>query len=69
MAIINVSPDTDITAFVASAAVSEGDVLLLAQGTYNQAVIISKNYVRLVSKTGKAIFEGSNILANAFSLG
>lgn len=68
MAIINVSPDTDITAFVASAAVSEGDVLLLAQGTYDQAVVISKNYVRLVSKTGKAVFEGSNLLANAFSL-
>jgi len=68
MAIINISPDTDITAFIASAAVSEGDVLLLAQGTYDQSVIISKNYVRLVSKDRKAVFEGSGILATAFSL-
>lgn len=68
MAIINISPDTDITAFIASAAVSEGDVLLLAQGTYDQSVIISKNYVRLVSKDCKAVFDGSDLLANAFSL-
>ena len=68
MAIINISPDTDITAFIASAAVSEGDVLLLAQGTYDQSVIISKNYVRLVSKDRKAVFDGSDLLANAFSL-
>ncbi len=68
MAIINISPDTDITAFIASAAVSEGDVLLLAQGTYDQAVIISKNYVRLVSKDRKAVFDGADLLANAFSL-
>lgn len=68
MAIINISPDTDITAFIASATVSEGDVLLLAQGTYDQSVIISKNYVRLVSKERKAVFEGSGMLATAFSL-
>lgn len=68
MAIINISPDTDITAFIASAVVSEGDVLLLAPGTYNQSVIIGKSFVRLVSKDRSAVFEGSDILANAFTL-
>ena len=68
MAIINVSPDTDITALVASAEVSGGDVLLLAKGTYNQTVIISKNYVRIVSKDCGAVFDGVDTLANAFTL-
>lgn len=68
MAIIYVSPDTDITALIASAEVLEGDVLLLSKGIYNQAVVISKNYVRVVAKDCGAVFDGLGLLANAFSL-
>jgi hypothetical protein len=68
MAIICVTPDVDITALIASAGVSEGDVLLLAEGTYDQSVIISKNYVRILSERCGAVFDGNNILATAFIL-
>ncbi|MBR0596292.1 right-handed parallel beta-helix repeat-containing protein [Sinanaerobacter chloroacetimidivorans] len=68
MAIINVSPSTNITALIASAAVSEGDVLLLADGVYNQTVVISKNYIRIVAAGNRAIFDGTNTLVAAFIL-
>jgi hypothetical protein len=68
MAIINVSPDVDITELIGSSQVAEGDVLLLTGGIYNQMVIIRKNYVRIISENGKAVFDGNNELNFAFIL-
>jgi hypothetical protein len=63
MAIIKVSPDMDITALIASEEVAEGDVLLLADGIYDQTVLVGKNYIRIVSEKGNAVFEGNDLLA------
>lgn len=68
MAIINVSPDTNISMLIASASVAEGDVLLLEDGVYYQSVLISKNNIRIVSETCRAVFNGFGFLASAFIL-
>ncbi|QOX62057.1 right-handed parallel beta-helix repeat-containing protein [Anoxybacterium hadale] len=68
MAIINVSPADNLTELIASAAVSPGDVLLLADGIYTQSVVIEKNDIRVISQSGKAIFSGFFVLINGFIL-
>jgi parallel beta-helix repeat protein len=68
MAVIYVSPATNITEFIASVAVTPGDVLVLEDGVYNQVVIIEKSNLRIVTKGCQAIFNGGNILASAFVL-
>ena len=68
MAIINVSPSTNISTLIASASVSEGDVLLLEEGVYYQSVVISKNNIRIVGENCRAVFNGSGFLASAFIL-
>lgn len=68
MAIINVSPSDNITALIASSAVSEGDVIRLAEGTYYQIVIVSKNYIRILPESCRAVFDGAGVLAAAFIL-
>ena len=50
MAVINVTPLTDITALIASDSVNQGDVLLLDEGIYYQTVIIPKNNIRIKAK-------------------
>ncbi|MDF3003448.1 MAG: hypothetical protein K0Q48_3567, partial [Bacillota bacterium] len=62
MAIINVSPADNLTNLIASDAVAEGDVLLLADGIYTQSVLIEKNHIRIISQSGKAVFSGFFIL-------
>lgn len=68
MAIINVTPLTDITALIISDNVSEGDVLLLEEGIYFQTVAVTKNYIRIVAKGPGVIFDGKSILLDAFIL-
>ncbi|NLY38053.1 MAG: hypothetical protein GX044_01980 [Firmicutes bacterium] len=68
MAVIPVSPQTDITALIASDEVSEGDVLLLENGVYNQIVIVTKNFLRILAGGDGVVFDGGNILLNAFIL-
>lgn len=68
MAVITVSPATDISDLIASDNVSPGDVLLLEDGEYFQTVDITKNNLRLVAKGRKAVFNGKSILAAAFIL-
>ena len=68
MAIIKVSPETDITLLIASAEVNEGDVLLFEEGIYNQVVLISKNNIRLLARNHHVIFDGFDTLAAAFVL-
>jgi len=68
MAVIYVSPQTDITALIASAEVSPGDVLVLEDGIYHQTVIITKDFLRIVAQGCDAIFDGKNILLDAFIL-
>ena len=68
MAIIKVSPETDITLVIASAEVNEGDVLLFEEGIYHQVVLISKNNIRLLARNHHVIFDGFDTLAAAFVL-
>ncbi|QOX62056.1 right-handed parallel beta-helix repeat-containing protein [Anoxybacterium hadale] len=68
MAIINVSPSDNLTELIASDAVSAGDVLLLADGLYLQTVFIDKNFIRIISRSGKAVFSGFSLLLNGFIL-
>lgn len=44
MAVINVTPFTDITDLISSDNVNEGDVLLLEEGIYFQTVNVIKRY-------------------------
>lgn len=44
MAVINVTPFTDITDLISSNNVNEGDVLLLEEGIYFQTVNVIKRY-------------------------
>lgn len=64
MAVINVTPLTDITDLIASDNVAEGDVLLLEEGIYFQTVNILKNNIRIIAKGPEVIFDGIR-----FSLG
>lgn len=68
MAIINVSPADNLTDLIASDAVSQGDVLLLADGIYTQSVVVEKNDIRIISQSGKAVFSGFFILLDGFIL-
>ena len=68
MAIINITPLTDITALIASDNVSEGDALLLEDGIYYQTVIIPKNNIRIIAKGTEVIFDGKSTLTAAFTL-
>lgn len=68
MAIINVTPLTDITDLIASDNVTEGDVLLLEEGIYFQTVNVTKGFIRIVAKGPEVIFDGKNILLTAFTL-
>jgi hypothetical protein len=68
MAIIHVSPSDNLTELIASDSVSAGDVLLLADGLYLQTVVIEKNFIRIISRSGKAVFTGFSLLLNGFVL-
>lgn len=68
MAVINVTPLTDINALIASDNVDPGDVLLLDEGIYFQTVNIQKNYIRIAAKGPGVIFEGKSMLSTAFAL-
>lgn len=68
MAVIKVTPLTDISALVTSDNVSEGDVLLLEEGIYFQTVNITKNNIRIVAKGPGVIFDGKSTLLVAFTL-
>lgn len=68
MAIINVSPATDITALITSDSVSEGDVLLLEDGEYFQSVFVLKNYLRIVAKGNNVVFNGKSTLISGIVL-
>ncbi len=68
MAVIDVTPQVDITALIDSDDVTEGDVLLLKEGIYFQTVNISKNYIRLIAKSPEVIFDGKGFLLSAFIL-
>ncbi|NLC77136.1 MAG: right-handed parallel beta-helix repeat-containing protein [Clostridia bacterium] len=68
MAVIPVSPTTDLSALIASDNVSPGDVLVLEDGEYFQTVDVTKDNLRLVAKGNKAVFNGKSILEVAFIL-
>lgn len=68
MAVINVTPLTDITALINSDSVAEGDVLLLEEGIYFQSVAVLKNHIRIVAKGPGVIFDGRSLLMDAFLL-
>lgn len=68
MAVITVSPTTDISALIASNTVAPGDVLVLEDGEYFQTVNITKNFLRLVTKGTKVVFDGKSLLQSAFIL-
>lgn len=68
MAVITVSPTTDISALIASDNVSPGDAILLEDGEYFQTVNVTKDYLRIVAKGKKAVFDGKGILVHAFML-
>ncbi|HHY91515.1 MAG TPA: hypothetical protein GX503_07585, partial [Clostridiales bacterium] len=51
-----------------SNSVNEGDVLLLEEGIYFQAVAVTKNYIRIVAKGPGVIFDGRSTLLDAFIL-
>ncbi|NLK43243.1 MAG: right-handed parallel beta-helix repeat-containing protein [Tissierellia bacterium] len=66
MAIINVTPLTDISSLINSDSVTEGDVLLLEEGIYFQSVAVLKNNIRIVAKGPGVIFDGRSTLLDAF---
>jgi len=68
MAVINLSPTTDITELINSDSVSEGDVLLLEDGEYFQTVNVTKNFIRIAAKGNKVLFNGKSMLVGAFNL-
>ncbi|MDF2654115.1 MAG: hypothetical protein K0R19_589 [Bacillota bacterium] len=68
MAIIKVSPKTNITSLIASDEVSEGDVLILEEGIYHQVVFINKSYIHILAKNQRVVFDGYGELSNAFFL-
>ncbi|HHV45825.1 MAG TPA: hypothetical protein GXX53_02780 [Tissierellia bacterium] len=68
MAVINVTPEMDITALINSNNVNEGDVLLLEEGIYFQTVAVIKSNIRIVAKGPGVIFDGRSILLDAFIL-
>jgi len=68
MAVINVTPQMDITALIASNNVNEGDIFLLEEGIYFQAVNVSKNYIRIIAKGPGVILYGKGTLSAAFTL-
>lgn len=68
MAVINVTPLTDITALINSDNVVEGDVLLLEEGIYFQSVAVTKSNIRIVAKGPGVIFDGRSTLLYAFLL-
>ncbi|HEY3367366.1 MAG TPA: right-handed parallel beta-helix repeat-containing protein [Symbiobacteriaceae bacterium] len=58
-----------ITAAVAAAA--QGDVILVADGVYNEVVVVigpEKNFIRIVADGEDAILDGQGTLASAFLL-
>ena len=68
MAIINVTPTTDINTLIQSNNVSEGDVLLLEDGEYFQTINVTKNFIRIVAKSNNVVFNGKSMLVGAFNL-
>ncbi|QOX65537.1 hypothetical protein FRZ06_20310 [Anoxybacterium hadale] len=68
MAIFKVSPETNITSLIASDEVSQGDVLILEEGVYNQSVFISKSHIRIMAKNQHVVFDGYGELSNGFFL-
>ncbi|HHY81997.1 MAG TPA: hypothetical protein GX505_04875 [Clostridiales bacterium] len=68
MAVINITPFTDITELIASDRVNAGDVLLLEEGIYFQNVIITKDNIRIIAKGPGVIFDGQSSLITAFTL-
>ncbi|MTK10058.1 MAG: right-handed parallel beta-helix repeat-containing protein [Hungatella sp.] len=62
MAVHNVTPLTNITEFIGSDEVQPGDVLLLADGVYQQMMIVPKDYIRIVANGKNVIFDGNNTL-------
>lgn len=68
MAIINVTPLTDITELIASDNVNAGDVLLLEDGIYNQSVTIARNNIRIIARGNNVVFDGRSTLTTAFTL-
>ncbi len=68
MAVINVTPFTDITSLIASDQINEGDILLLEEGIYFQTVNIIKDNIGIVAKGPGVIFDGKSTLLTAFTL-
>lgn len=68
MAVIPVTPATDLSALIASDNVSPGDVLVLEDGEYFQTVVVSKDYLWIVAKGKKALFNGRGLLLTGFIL-
>lgn len=66
--IIKVKPPGTIQSAVNSA--NPGDVILVADGLYHEQVSIpaSKDFIRIIAKSHKAILDGRNTLAAAFTL-
>lgn len=70
MAIINVTPSTPGGINGAVTAAQPGDVILVADGIYHEQVNIpdSKDFIRIIAKSHKAILDGQNTLFAAFEL-
>ena len=62
MAVHDVTPLTNITEFIGSDEVNPGDVLLLADGVYQQMMIVPKDYISIVANGKNVIFDGNNTL-------
>ncbi|KQL46073.1 hypothetical protein AN963_13830 [Brevibacillus choshinensis] len=46
----------------------EGDVILVADGVYHEAIEINTNFIRIVAEGDHAVLDGEGALSNAFSL-
>jgi hypothetical protein len=67
MAIFTVTPADNITSLIDGTA-NPGDVILVEDGVYNQSVLVQKPNIRIIAKSGGAIFDGQNMLGAAFIL-
>lgn len=67
MAIFTVTPVDDITSLIDGTA-NPGDVILVEDGVYNQSAVVEKSNIRIIARSGGAIFDGQNMLSSAFIL-
>lgn len=68
MAIFTVFPGTNAIQNAVNNLATPGDIILVNEGVYNEAVTITTDNIRLVTANNKVFLDGNNTLENGFTL-